>query len=37
VLTLIERHGSLEAPELGPLMDTVRGRFGDERESVITA
>jgi ATP-dependent DNA helicase RecG len=37
VLGLIERHGSLEAAELGPLMDAVRARFGDERASAVTA
>ena len=31
VLELRERHGSLEAPSLGPLMDEARRRFGDER------
>ncbi|HEY8779467.1 MAG TPA: ATP-dependent DNA helicase RecG [Solirubrobacterales bacterium] len=30
VLELIRRHGSLEAPQLGPLMDAARDRFGDE-------
>jgi len=30
VLDLIRRHGSLEAPQLGPLMDAARDRFGDE-------
>jgi ATP-dependent DNA helicase RecG len=30
VLELIHRHGSLEAPQLGPLMDAARERFGDE-------
>jgi ATP-dependent DNA helicase RecG len=28
---LLERHGTLEAPALGPLMDEARRRFGDER------
>jgi ATP-dependent DNA helicase RecG len=37
VLALIERHGSLDAAELGPLMDAVRPRFGDERATVVTA
>jgi len=37
VLALIERHGSLEAPELGPLMDAVRVRFGDERAEAMAA
>jgi ATP-dependent DNA helicase RecG len=30
VITLIERHGSLSAPELGPLVDAARERFGDD-------
>ena len=30
VLEMVRRHGSLEAPELGPLMDAARQRFGDE-------
>jgi ATP-dependent DNA helicase RecG len=37
VFALIERHGSLEAPELGPLLDAARGRFGDERAQPIAA
>ena len=37
VLRLIERHGGLEAPELGPLIDAVRLRFGDERTESIAA
>ncbi len=28
VLTLLRRHGSLDAPELGPLLETARRRFG---------
>lgn len=28
VLTLLQRHGSLEAPELGPLLEAARRRFG---------
>jgi ATP-dependent DNA helicase RecG len=28
VLDLLRRHGSLEAPELGPLLETARRRFG---------
>jgi ATP-dependent DNA helicase RecG len=28
VLTLLHRHGSLEAPELGPLLEAARRRFG---------
>jgi ATP-dependent DNA helicase RecG len=31
VLALLERHGSLDAPALGPLLDAARARFGDER------
>jgi ATP-dependent DNA helicase RecG len=30
VIALLERSGSLEAPELGPLLDAARARFGDE-------
>ena len=30
VIALLDRHGSLEAPELGPLLDAARRRFGDE-------
>ena len=30
VIALLERTGSLEAPELGPLLDAARERFGDE-------
>ena len=37
VLELRERHGSLEAPALGPLMDEARRRFGDERREQIAA
>ena len=37
VLALIERFGTLEAPELGPLIDAVRLRFGDERTESIAA
>ena len=37
VLELRERHGSLEAPGLGPLMDEARRRFGDERREQIAA
>ena len=28
VLTILQRHGSLEAPELGPLLEAARRRFG---------
>ena len=37
VLGLLRRHGSLDAPALGPLMDAVRLRFGDERAETIAA
>jgi ATP-dependent DNA helicase RecG len=37
VLGLMRRHGSLDAPELGPLMDAVRLRFGDERAEPLAA
>jgi ATP-dependent DNA helicase RecG len=37
VLALLRRHGSLDAPELGPLMDAARLRFGDERAVPIAA
>src|SRR3954451_7456470 len=37
VLELRERHGSLEAPSLGPLMNEARRRFGDERREQIAA
>jgi len=37
VLGLVRRYGSLEAPELGPLMDAARLRFGDERAEPIAA
>ena len=30
VIALLDRYGSLEAPELGPLLDAARRRFGDE-------
>jgi ATP-dependent DNA helicase RecG len=30
VIGLLDRHGSLGAPELGPLLDAARERFGDE-------
>jgi ATP-dependent DNA helicase RecG len=30
VIALVERYGSLAAPELGPLIDATRERFGDE-------
>jgi ATP-dependent DNA helicase RecG len=37
VLALLREHGSLEAAELGPLMDEARARFGDERLEQIPA
>jgi ATP-dependent DNA helicase RecG len=37
VIELLDHHGSLEAPELGPLMDEARRRFGDERAQQIAA
>jgi ATP-dependent DNA helicase RecG len=37
VLELRDRHGSLEDPALGPLMDESRRRFGDERREQIAA
>ena len=30
VIALLERTGSFDAPELGPLLDAARARFGDE-------
>ncbi len=36
-LTLLRRHGSFDVPELGPLLDAVRERFGDERDEGIRA
>jgi ATP-dependent DNA helicase RecG len=37
VAAMIRRHASLEAPELGPLMDAARLRFGDERAEPTAA
>jgi ATP-dependent DNA helicase RecG len=37
VLGLVREHGSLAAPELGPLLDAARQRFGDERLEPIAA
>jgi ATP-dependent DNA helicase RecG len=37
VVAMLRRHGSLDAPELGPLMDAARLRFGDERADPIAA
>jgi ATP-dependent DNA helicase RecG len=36
-LDILERHQRLDAPELGPLLDAARSRFGDEREEGIAA
>jgi ATP-dependent DNA helicase RecG len=37
VLRLIEQHGTLSDPALGPLLDVARERFGDERVEGIAA
>jgi ATP-dependent DNA helicase RecG len=37
ITAMLERHGSLDAPELGPLLDVARERFGDERTTGIAA
>ena len=37
VLALLRAHGSLDAPEVGPLLDAARLRFGDERAEPIAA
>jgi ATP-dependent DNA helicase RecG len=37
VIEMLDRHGSLESPELGPLMDEARRRFGDERAQQLAA
>ena len=37
VIALLDRNGSLEAPELGPLLLAARRRFGDERAERIAA
>jgi ATP-dependent DNA helicase RecG len=37
VIELRDRFGSLEAPEIGPLLDEARSRFGDERVEQIAA
>jgi ATP-dependent DNA helicase RecG len=37
VLALAQRHPSLDAAELGPLLDAARSRFGDERAEPIAA
>ncbi len=37
LLALIRRHGSLEAPALGPLLDAARQRFGPGADGAIPA
>jgi len=37
LVALLADHGSLGAPALGPLLDAVRARFGDERAEPIAA
>jgi len=37
LIAILERCGTLEAPELGPLLIAVRDRFGDERAEPIAA
>src|SRR3954453_10109071 len=37
VLELRDRFGTLEAPEIGPLLDEARRRFGDERVEQVAA
>jgi ATP-dependent DNA helicase RecG len=37
VVAMLEAHGSLDAPELGPFLDAARARFGDERVEGIAA
>jgi len=37
VLAMLELGGGLSAPELGPLLDAARERFGDERSAQIAA
>jgi ATP-dependent DNA helicase RecG len=37
VRELLERHGRLDVPELGPFLDVARSRFGDERTEGIAA
>ncbi|MGZ5411683.1 MAG: ATP-dependent DNA helicase RecG [Solirubrobacterales bacterium] len=37
VIAMLDRHGSLDAPALGPLMDEARRRYGDERAARISA
>ena len=37
LIALLDEHGSLESPALGPLADAARARFGDERAEAIAA
>jgi ATP-dependent DNA helicase RecG len=37
VIGILRDHGSFDAPELGPLLDAVRARFGDERSDHVAA
>jgi ATP-dependent DNA helicase RecG len=37
LVELLDRYGSLDAPELGPLLQAARERFGDERAEPIAA
>jgi ATP-dependent DNA helicase RecG len=37
LIELLDRYGSLDAPELGPLLLAARERFGDERAEPIAA
>ena len=37
LMELLEVHGTLHSPALGPLMEAVRARFGDERAEPIAA
>jgi ATP-dependent DNA helicase RecG len=37
VVRMVRAPGGLEAPELGPLLDAARERFGDEREASVSA
>jgi ATP-dependent DNA helicase RecG len=37
VIELLDRYGALDAPELGPLLQAARERFGDERAEGIPA
>ena len=37
ITALLDRHGSLDDPALGPLLDAARARFGDEGAEAIPA